>query len=259
MRTRDPNGRPPSRDEARAMRSPRVLAVRAYLRARMSLPQCVDAAQRRAASERTRDRLRVRDAARTRTEERRRNGNDHRVGLARRDHAARDRLPREQRTEQLGHRFPSRVLHVDDPATKRPAMRAEPNDAVRCTLVAASMRDRRRTRSAARAPRPRAVGHETRAAQRLGGHRKRPAEQLVGDRLELPQKHRHRASVGAVTGGDRVSCGISGKIAERRRRLSAPPSSEAPCAGCRRCGSSRPPPACRCGSGCRTAPSCRRP
>ena len=43
------------------------------------------------------------------------------------------------------------------------------------------------------------------------------------------------------------------------RRLSEPPSSEAPCAGCRRCGSSRPRPACRCGSGCRTAPSCRRP
>ena len=215
MRTRDPYGRSPSRDEARATRTTRLLRIRAYLRACVPLPQRIDEAQRRAARERARDRLRVRDAARTRTEERRRHGNDHRVRLARCDHVACGRLPRKHRAEQLRHRFPARVLHVDDPSAKRPAVRTEPDDALGSIRVATSMRDRRRSRAASRAPRPRAVGHEARAAQRLGGNGKPPAEQLVDDGLELPQKHRHRASVGAVTGGSGVSCGISGAFVAR--------------------------------------------
>gem|GEM_PF-3412420 len=61
--------------------------------------------------------------------------------------------------------------------------------------------------------------------------------------------------------GDGKSLGIRPKgrcPALRQTALTWPPSCAARCGGCRRCGSSRPPRAYRCGRACRTAPWRRR-
>jgi len=61
--------------------------------------------------------------------------------------------------------------------------------------------------------------------------------------------------------GDGESLGIRPKgrcPALRQAALTWLPSCAARCGGCRRCGSSRPPRAYRCGRACRTAPWCRR-
>ena len=88
-----------------------------------------------------------------------------------------------------------------------------------------------------------------RAARDRAARRPRPG---VGAKAPSPRQYGR---------GDGTFLGIRPKgrcPALRQMALTWRPSCGARCGGCRRCGSSRPPRAYRCGRACRTAPWCRR-
>ncbi len=164
----------------------------------------------------------------------------------------------QQRSQQHTHGLPLLVLDQDDPVPQRAIMRSQADDLVW------PVPGRAHVTRATTALTPRAWLVWLKAAQQRLGRWQANAQEVAlhtGERFQGRLRDGwaalHHAAIMPMKNRSAVKrCGSSCEPTEMRLRW---PSCGAPSAGCRRCGSSPPQPACPRGRGSQTAPRGRLP